>query len=71
MILNDPNKTFLRTNHAVLVVGFGTDTSSNPPKDFWIVKNSWSELWGESGYMRVERGTKKCGIGRYAVYPIV
>ncbi|EAR95841.1 papain family cysteine protease (macronuclear) [Tetrahymena thermophila SB210] len=33
-------------NHAVLVVGY--DEQGN-----WIIKNSWSTLWGEGGYMRL------------------
>lgn len=58
-------------NHAVLLVGYGTDHTFKPPKDYWIVKNSWSKNWGESGYMRLERGTGRCGIGKYVFYPEV
>ena len=44
-------------NHAVLMVGFGSDK-----KDFWSVKNSWGEKWGEKGYFRIRRNNGTCGI---------
>jgi len=45
-------------DHAVLIVGYGTE--NNVP--FWIVKNSWSASWGENGYFRIVRGQAACGI---------
>merc|ERR1712084_184172 len=41
------------TNHAVTVVGWGTDNEGM----FWIARNSWGEYWGEHGYARVRVGS--------------
>jgi cathepsin L len=64
-IYYDPNCTYW-LNHAVLVVGYGTDPIGG---DYWIIKNTWSEFWGERGFMRLARNREShCGISKYAVY---
>ena len=37
-------------DHGVLAVGYGTDATYG---GYFLVKNSWSSAWGESGYVRI------------------
>jgi C1A family cysteine protease len=54
-------------DHGVLAVGFGTLSGT----DYWKVKNSWGSSWGDNGYVLIQRGTDKCGIGKQPSYPTV
>lgn len=53
---------WLTLNHAVEAVGYAPD--------YWKIKNSWGEDWGENGYMRFCRKfNNNCGINRLASFP--
>lgn len=59
-------------NHGVLAVGYGKD--ENFQKEFWEIKNSWGEGWGEKGFMRMAMHHGKfgeCGILMEGVFPEV
>jgi len=45
--------------HAVEMIGYGTMT---PGGDYWLVKNSWNEEWGDNGTFKIARGSNECGI---------
>lgn len=57
-------------DHGVLIVGYGNENN----KDYWLVKNSWGETWGDKGYIKIKRSDSKndkgiCGIASQPSYP--
>lgn len=45
-----------KTDHAVLLVGYGTENGV----PYWLIKNSWSHNWGDSGFIKIRHGL--CGV---------
>jgi len=68
-IINDPDCDATSLDHAILIVGYGVDSTSN--LNYWIVKNSWGSDWGENGYFRIVRGSGMCGVNEAVTFPIV
>lgn len=55
------NQTNPVLDHAVQLVGYGTDEETG--QDYWLVRNTWTSLWGEKGYIRILREEDApCGI---------
>jgi len=50
--------TTWKINHAVTLVGFGTENGV----PYWTIKNSWGTSWGTGGFGRIRRGTNTCKI---------
>ncbi|XP_064075054.1 uncharacterized protein LOC113401299 [Vanessa tameamea] len=53
------------SKHAVLAVGWGQKKG----EPYFILKNSWSEAWGEGGYVRVQARANTCGVLTHPSYP--
>jgi len=53
----------VQLNHAVQLVGYGSDFSPMGVVDYWLVRNSWGADWGEEGYIRLLREAEpRCGV---------
>lgn len=53
-------------DHSMMAVGYG----SSDEGAFWEIKNSWSEHWGDGGYVMVSRDNHGCGAATDAAVAI-
>eukprot|EP00727_Mastigamoeba_balamuthi_P012543 m51a1_g7911 hypothetical protein (691) ;mRNA; f:177760-181405 len=55
-VIEDTPECLNQANHLVVLIGWGTDANGQ----YWVVKNSWGESWGEKGWFRIRRGVGAC-----------
>lgn len=56
-------------DHSVTLVGYETDEETGI--DAWIIKNSWSDHWGDAGYVKIARARGGCGVATAAMYAVL
>ena len=62
-------------NHGFVLTGFGVDDATG--LKYWKAKNSWSQWWGEGGYVRLLRdgslnnGAGQCGMNLFPSIPTI
>ena len=79
------SKESYEVNHGIVIVGYGSHTDEKVSggrnalcTDYWIIRNSWGERWGEDGFFKLcadnpfsdslPYGT--CHINEYGTWPI-
>jgi cathepsin L len=60
-VFSGGNQTSPTLDHLVQLVGYGSDKQLG---DYWIIRNSWTPLWGEDGFMLLKRYSDEehCGV---------
>ena len=68
-------------NHGVVLVGYGKVNKNDRVRgychEYWIIRNSWGENWGEKGFFRIcmdgvgakDKPFGSCLVNKYATWP--
>lgn len=57
-----PATSIQQLDHGVTLVGYGVENIGGTKVPYWKIKNSWTPMWGEGGYIRLRRGNNACGV---------
>jgi C1A family cysteine protease len=68
-IFNDLSCGKVEKTSRVILIGYDHDNRTK--SNFWIVKNSWSNTWGEDGYMRIEMKKNSCLDVKKGYFPLL
>lgn len=60
IIYDDESLRDIHTTHEVSIIGW--DVEYKTGVEYWIIRNSWGEFWGEMSFFRLELGKNLLGI---------
>ena len=79
------SKEKFEVNHGIVIVGYGSVEDEKilggrraVCNDYWIVRNSWGEMWGQDGFFKLcadnpfseDLPFGTCHINEYGTWPI-
>merc|ERR1711934_340573 len=56
-----------KTNHAVVITGYGQEKQNGETIKYWWIKNSWASSWGMGGFFKMLRGVDAIAVESMAV----